>query len=145
MKTLTIFHDPQCGLCRQFRLWLEGQPRFCEVEFRAFNSAEAIKRFPKISRLNAAQDVVILADDGRWWQGPAAWLTCLWITRNYRDWSYRLAKPSLLPLVRKCVHLLSENRLQLSRLLRLHSEKDLRDELQSQPAPECSSGICQNL
>jgi len=77
VKTLTIFYDPNCGLCAKFRVWLEGQPRRVNVKFLAYNSPEAVEVFPGLAAIGADKDVVVLADDGRWWQGSAAWLTCL--------------------------------------------------------------------
>ena len=142
MKTLTIFHDPRCGLCARFRLWLEGQPTRVRVEFLAYDSEEAGRRFPGLAALGAGQDVVVLADDGRWWQGASAWITCLWATVAYHEWAFRLATPALLPWVGKIVHALSENRLTISRLLRLRTEESLADAIRSLPASECGSGFC---
>lgn len=142
MKTLTIFHDPRCGLCAGFRTWLEAQPKRVTVEFLAFDSAEATARFPGLPDLGADRDVVVLADDGRWWQGDAAWLTCLWATVHYRDWSFRLAGPVFQPLVKKVVHLISENRLTLSRLMKLPADAALADALRKMPGPPCRTGAC---
>jgi predicted DCC family thiol-disulfide oxidoreductase YuxK len=142
MNTLTIFYDPRCGLCAKFRLWLEAQPKRVAVEFLGYDSAEAEVRFPGLPELGADRDVVVLADDGRWWQGSAAWLTCLWATVHYHDWSFRLAAPVFQPLVKKAVHLLSENRLTLSRLMRLRHDADLATAIQSLPAAGCKNDLC---
>ncbi len=142
MKTLTIFYDPSCGLCVKFRSWLKAQPKQVAVEFLPFDSAAARERFHGLLELGAERDVVVLADDGRWWQGSAAWLTCLWTTIQYRDWSFRLAAPVFQPLVRKAVHLLSENRLTLSRLMRLQQDTELVTAIQSLPAAGCEN-LCQ--
>lgn len=119
MKTLTLFHDPECPLCARFLRWLVTQES--DLSFRAipYHSEQARKCFPLIDSLQADENIVVLADDGRWWQGPAAWVTCLWALKEYREWSFRLATPALSPLVSRACHLLSENRLQVSRLLRL--------------------------
>lgn len=142
MNTLTIFYDPQCGLCAKFRTWLEGQPKRVDVEFLAYDSPEAGERFPGLVSAGADRDVVVLADDGRWWQGSAAWLTCLWTTFQYHEWSYRLAAPLLQPLVKKAVHLLSENRLTLSRLMNLRSDDALRDAMNSLTDASCEDNVC---
>jgi len=143
MGKLTVFHDPRCGMCCGFRRWLEGQPRWVAVEFVDWASDEAERRLPGIRGMGAGKDVVVLADDGRWWQGTAAWLTCLWATREYRAWSHRLAAPVLQPLVRKAVHLLSENRLTFSRLLRLPNDATLAAAIHSLPDAECADGVCE--
>jgi predicted DCC family thiol-disulfide oxidoreductase YuxK len=142
MKTLTIFYDPHCGLCARFRVWLEQQPARVRVEFLAYDSAEAARRFPGLPALGADREVVVLADDGRWWQGAAAWITCLWATHAYQEWAFRLAAPGLLPFVRKTVHLLSENRLSLSRLLRLRGDTVLAHSLGALPEAACHEGTC---
>ncbi|MCU0778661.1 MAG: DUF393 domain-containing protein [Akkermansiaceae bacterium] len=142
MKTLTIFYDPHCGLCARFRVWLEQQPARVRVEFLAYDSAEAARRFPGLPALGADREVVVLADDGRWWQGAAAWITCLWATHAYQEWAFRLAAPGLLPFVRKTVHLLSENRLSLSRLLRLRGDAVLAHSLGALPEAVCDKGTC---
>ena len=142
MKALTIFYDPHCGLCAKFRQWLLAQPKRVAVEFVPYDSPGAVVRFPDLLDLGPDRDVVVMADDGRWWQGTAAWLTCLWVTRYYRDWSFRLASPALRPVVKKAVHLLSENRLTLSRLLHLKDDRDLARALESATAPRCPDGTC---
>ena len=142
MKTLTIFYDPRCGLCARFRLWLEHQPRRVETEFLGYDSPEAARKFPGLAAIGADRDVVVLADDGRWWQGSAAWITCLWATIPYRDWAFRLASPALQPFVKKAVHLLSQNRLTLSRLMSLRRDEDLATAIGSIPEPDCADGIC---
>ncbi len=143
MKTLTIFYDPRCGLCAKFRLWLEAQPKRVGVEFLGFDSEEAQERFPGLLELGANRDVVVLADDGRWWQGSAAWLTCLWTTIHYHAWSFRLAAPVFQPLVKKAVHLLSENRLTLSRLMRLRDDAALATAIKSLHPTGCDDDLCQ--
>ncbi len=142
MKTLFIFHDARCGLCARFRAWLEAQPRRVRVEFLPYDSPEAEALFPGLADMGADKDIVVLADDGRWWQGSGAWITCLWTTCRYRDWSRRLAAPVFQPLVRKVVHLLSENRFTLSRLMRLPTDEDLAEALGTLPDAACKDGVC---
>lgn len=142
MKALTIFYDPRCGLCAKFRIWLEAQSKRVEVEFLGYNSEEAGRRFPGLLEIGADRELVVLADDGRWWQGSAAWLTCLWTTVNFRDWSFRLASPPFQPFIRKAVHLLSENRLTLSRLMKLRSDAELAAVLRTTPEVVCVNDAC---
>lgn len=142
MKTLTVFYDPACGLCAAFRNWLEIQPKRVEVKFLPYDSPAALDQFPELMGLGPDEDVVVMADDGRWWQGPAAWITCLWVTRDHRDWAFRLAKPAFQPFVRRVVHLLSENRIVLSRLFRLRHDLDLAKALGSLSPPVCVGSAC---
>lgn len=141
MKTLTIFYDPHCGLCAAFRKWLDAQPKQVATEFVGYDTPEASRRFPELGKLHADREIVVLADDGRWWQGEPAWLTCLWTTHEFRGWSFRLAAPLFRPLVKKAVHLLSENRLTLSRLLNLQTDDQIARELESLPEIPCA-GTC---
>lgn len=143
MKTLTIFHDPQCGLCAAFKEWLNRQPKYVEARFIPYNAPAAARLFPGLQDMGAGKDVVVLADDGSWWQGETAWLTCLWITREYRPWSYRFKSPLLRPLVKRAIHLLAENRLTISRLLHLRHDEQLAQAIRTQPQPECQTGTCQ--
>jgi hypothetical protein len=39
----------------------------------------------------------------------------LWTLARYREWSYRLATPELLPTTRRVVSLISQHRYQISR------------------------------
>lgn len=142
MKTLTIFYDARCGLCQRFKQWLLAQPARVALRFIPYDSGEALRLFPRMHEVRGDRDIVVLADDGRWWQGTSAWLTCLWATRNHVEWSYRLAAPALKPFVEKAVHLLSENRLRLSSLLRSGSDRDLARELGEAAGPACESGAC---
>lgn len=142
MKTLTIFHDPQCGLCAAFKEWLTRQPKYVEARFIPFNAPTAARLFPNLQNMRAEKDVVVLADDGRWWQGETAWLTCLWITQEYRPWSYRFKSPLLRPWVKRAIHLLAENRLTISRLLHLTQDEQLAQAIHSMPQPTCQTGTC---
>lgn len=64
-------------------------------------------------------ELVVVANDGATWVGPAAFLTCLWATRRYRSWSYRLSGPTFAPLAERFFHLVSDNRRFLARAAHL--------------------------
>lgn len=143
MKTLTVFYDPHCGLCTGFRNWLDGQPTRVRVEFLPYDCGEAARRFPGLLAQGADREIVVLADDGRWWQGSSAWITCLWATAGHHEWAFRLATPALLPWVGKVVHLISGNRLTISRLLRLRADDaSLARAIESLPDADCAGGAC---
>ncbi|MEM9235619.1 MAG: DUF393 domain-containing protein [Verrucomicrobiota bacterium] len=141
MNQLTIFYDPRCGICSRFREWLEQQALWVRMEFVDYRSEEAVVRFPDIGAVKADKECVVLADDGRWWQGADAWILCLWATREYRLWSNRLAGPMFKPVLTNVVHLISSNRLTLSRLMKLKSDHDLASEL-AHHRPECEGDHC---
>ena len=139
VNSLTIFHDSGCGLCRNFRQWLESRALWLPVEFIPFDTREAKRRFHRIDEVGADREIVVLADDGQWWQGPDAWLVCLWATREHRLLSHRLATPLFRPWLRRIVHAISSNRVRISTLLGRRSERDLADRL---PEPNCDEGNC---
>ncbi|MBK1832696.1 thiol-disulfide oxidoreductase DCC family protein [Roseibacillus ishigakijimensis] len=133
MNTLFIFTDSECGLCRSFRRWLERQDSIVSLHFLPYQSPATEKRFPFLKDLDAGKDLVVLSEDGRWWQGPPAWLTCLWVLPRYRSLARRLASPLLLPMASRACQLLSEKRFRLAHLLQLENE-ELRHKLQRAPS-----------
>lgn len=139
MNTLIIFYDARCGLCSRFRRWMEAQPAWVRLLFVPYDSEEARRLCPGIESLRADEEIVVMADDGRLWQGAAAWVTCLWALRDYREWSVRLARPALQGIARRMVHWISENRIGLSRLLRLQSDDAIRGAAEG---VGCESGTC---
>lgn len=141
MNSLTIFYDPACGLCCQFREWLGQQALWVPVEFIGYQTAAAEEKFPGIRSIKADKECVVLADDGGWWQGADAWIVCLWATREFRLWSHRLAGPVFRPVLGSVVHLISSNRLTLSRLMRLSLDSVVVEELRRHQ-PECEDGGC---
>ena len=141
MNSLTIFYDPGCGICSQFREWFERQALWVPVEFIGYQTPTAEQRFPGILAVKADQECVVLSDDGQWWQGADAWIVCLWATREFRLWSIRLAGPVFRPVLGNVVHLISSKRLTLSRLMRVRSDEELAKQL-NRHEPECDDGAC---
>ena len=113
---LTVLYDPSCGLCRRVHDWLEGQPKFIELVLIPVKSDEAMRRFPHLDHEPTLKDLTVINDDGGVYFGPKAWLMVLWALCRYREWSYRLASPELLPTTRKVVSLISQHRYQISRV-----------------------------
>ncbi len=139
MITLTIFYDAHCGLCSRFRRWMLEQASYVRLEFLPYDSEQARHRCPDLPNLRADQEIVVMSDDGSLWQGAAAWVTCLWALREYREWSLRLASPGMQQMARRVVHWISSNRISLSRLLRLSSDDKLRAEINE---VSCDNGAC---
>jgi len=144
MKSLTVFYDPHCGLCREFKLWLEAQSAYVWLELMAYDAPEVEHIFPGLDALHPAKEIIVLADDGRWWQGGDAWLTCLWALREYREWAFRLNTPLLRPVVRKACYMISQRRANLSAFLRLRSEAEVAEAITEGelPAGSCYEGSC---
>jgi len=139
MNTLTIFYDARCGLCSRFRRWMLDQAAYVSLQFLPYDSPQALRLCPALPSLRADQEIVVMADDGSLWQGTGAWVTCLWALYDFREWSLRLASPTLQPIARKVVHWISTNRITLSRLLRLHSDDDIKRHVTD---VTCETGAC---
>jgi predicted DCC family thiol-disulfide oxidoreductase YuxK len=116
MRQLTVLYDPECGLCRRVREWLIGQPKYVELVFVPINSEEALFRYPRLNHAMTQKDVTVIDNDGGVYWGAKAWLMCLWALRQYREWSYRLSSPELLPTARRVVSMISQNRYRLEGL-----------------------------
>ena len=114
MPALTLLYDPACGLCRRTHEWLLDQPKLIELILVPIKSEEARKRFPRLNHDITAKDLTVISDQGAVYFGPKAWLMVLWALCRYREWSYRLASPELLPTAKRVVSLISQNRYQIS-------------------------------
>ncbi len=142
MKRLYVFYDPDCGLCAGVRRWMEGEEAFLDVRFVPFDSEPARDLCPDLLARGGDREIVVMADDGRLWQGGDAWIVCLWTLRRWRRWSHRLAGGTLRPLARRLCHLISSKRLTLSHLLRLTSDRELAALAEATPVSECGSDGC---
>lgn len=136
MTRLTVLYDYHCGLCQRARRWLEGQPKFLPLEFIPAGSDHARDRFPDLP--HAVNELAVVGDDGSIYQDDRAWIMCLWALQDYREWADRLATPKLLPLARAAFQLISENRIAISRLFRLHTEEGVAHELARQRIGVCA-------
>jgi len=116
MASLIVLYDPSCGLCRRVREWLEEQPKLVELNLLPVKSYEARYRFPHLDHEPTLNDLTVISDQGAVYYGPKAWVMVLWALGRYREWSYRLATPELLPTVRRIVSLISQHRYQISRV-----------------------------
>lgn len=116
MPTLTLLYDPACGLCRRVHGWLAEQPKLVELKMIPIKTDAARRRYPALNHELTSEDLTVISDQGAVYFGPKAWLMVLWALCRYRDWSYRLAAPELLPTTRRVVSLISEHRYQISRV-----------------------------
>lgn len=142
MNRLYVFYDAECGLCARMRRWMEGERAHLEMQFVPYDSEQARALCPDLLERGGDREIVVMADDGRLWQGGDAWVTCLWALRRWRRWSRRLAKPPLRPLAGRICALISSQRLTLSQLLRLRSERDLMALTEAVGGPSCDGGRC---
>jgi predicted DCC family thiol-disulfide oxidoreductase YuxK len=136
VTSVTILYDAACGLCTFAKEWIEKQSPVVGVEFIAAGSVEAQRAFPQIP----PSELAVVADTGEVWLGKHAWIVCLWALRDYRDMAFRLAGPALLRLSREAFLAVSRNRLALSNMLRLRSEREIEQHLRRVAAPRCQAG-----
>lgn len=110
MPGLTVLFDAHCGLCREARGWLEGQPQWVPLEFVAAGSSEARARFAGLDHSSTLARLTVIGPQGQVFQGERAWLACLWALRSYRELALTCAQPPLLPAFRLGVWLVSKLR-----------------------------------
>lgn len=144
IRQLHVFYDARCALCQACRQWLDRQPKYVPLQFVAYQSEEAERLCPGLERFRPDKEIVVMADNGNIYQGGAAWVMCFWALREYRALSQRLATPVLFPLARKICHLVSRNRLRLSRFFGkgANGDKALLEALDDEPADACPNGTC---
>ena len=116
MRALTILYDARCELCCRIKVWLNQQPKYIDLAFLPAGSEEARYRFPQLDHEPTLNDLTVISDQGAVYYGSKAWVMVLWALGRYREWSYRLATPELLPTVRRIVSLISQHRYQISRV-----------------------------
>jgi predicted DCC family thiol-disulfide oxidoreductase YuxK len=112
---LTIFYDEECELCRRCRAWLERQPAFLPLGFVPCGSPKTRRGLPALPGLG--KQLVVIADTGAVWIGPAAFVVCLWALRRWRAWSFRLTGPWAWRLAARFLAAFSDRRRWISALL----------------------------
>ena len=110
MHTLTVLYDARCNLCSRIRSWLETQPAYVELEFIPAGSDEARRRFPLLDHAVTAKELTVIDSGGAVYLQSNAFLMCLWALRDYRAWSLRLSSPDMIPLARRVLLWVSQNR-----------------------------------
>jgi len=142
MRALTVLYDARCGFCSSCRTWLEEQRQLVPLEFVSAGSREASRRFPSLAASVAPEELIAVSDEGDVYRGADAWILCLWALDEYREWSFRLAHPSLRPLARRAFEWVSHRRRSLSKLLRLAPDDELEAAL-SDGGATCPTGACE--
>ncbi|MEO6036619.1 MAG: DCC1-like thiol-disulfide oxidoreductase family protein [Verrucomicrobiota bacterium] len=139
MKMLYVLYDEDCHFCRRCRHWMEGQPSFLEIVFIAAGSAEAQCRFPGIEKFGTRNELTVISDGGAVYQGGSAFIMCLYALVDFREWSLRLARPSLLPFARQAFEIISNNRAGFSKWFRASTDEEMSRALEKTPPPLCGN------
>jgi len=79
----------------------------------------------------------VVSNTGAVWLGDHAWIVCLWALRDFRDLSFRLTSPLLSLLAREAFAVVSKNRLAVSSMLRLRTEREIEQQLRKVVVPRC--------
>lgn len=114
MATFTVLYDGACSFCRRCRDYLAAREALVPLCFLDMHSARA--RDLRAGRVAAAAELVVIADDGRFWAGPDAFIVCLWATGEWRGWAATLSAPLFRPFAQIFFSLVSSNRGVLSHL-----------------------------
>ena len=146
-KSITVVYDETCELCRHARRWLEGQRTYVPLDFLPAGRARSLPRFADVPWLG--EELVVVADDGRVWVGPAAFITAMWTTRKFRGWSYRLSGDTFSGMARHFFHTLTTERGRISGLLKSHTcDGDscrVADERQATPSPNVAAYVAREV
>lgn len=143
MKRLTVLYDGTCGFCVECARWLQAQRQTVRLDLVASSSLVARARFPTLVGPDAAEELVVVDDQGGVYRGTHAWIMCLWALREYRSAAVRLARPALLPLARAAFALIARSRRPLSRWLDLAPESEVVSAAKQVTAPACDvKGAC---
>ena len=133
MEKLTVLYDAWCGFCVSCRRWMEAQPAYVPLEFIPAGSAAALQAFPDLAAKQDPAELVAVDSDGAVYRGAHAWIMCLYVLRDYREWAQFLSRPTLLPLARQAFEMLSRNRKEISDKLGLLPEPELAVQLRQIP------------
>jgi predicted DCC family thiol-disulfide oxidoreductase YuxK len=139
MNKLFVLYDANCEFCRRCRLWLEEQPAYLEMKFIPANSEEARRTIPEVEQFGPGSELTVVSDDGAVYQGPNAFIICLYALVEFREWSIRLARPGLLPFARQTFDFISKNRTAFSRWLGRSTDDQLAATLQKYPPLLCGN------
>jgi predicted DCC family thiol-disulfide oxidoreductase YuxK len=137
MPKLYVLYDARCDLCDRLKNWLLEQSCWLEMETIPAGSELARQMFPGLERIASSDDLVVISDDGSVYLNNHAWIMCLYALEEYRSWSYRLAHPLLLPLVRQAFTSLSKNRYTISRWLGTGNPENIAKELRQITLEPC--------
>ena len=117
MKQLTVLYDGECELCKRCRTFFTNKPAYISLKFIALQTPDLEQQFPGIHAFHPDKEIIVISDEGGVYQGGFAWIMCLYALKEYREWSFRLANPALLPFAKRIVSSVSHNRYFLSSLL----------------------------
>ena len=127
MERLYVLYDDRCGLCRRAKEWAAAQPAFVPLVFLAAGSDAAQRVLSEPAAPDEPEELVAVSDEGHVYRNERAWIMCLYALKETREWSLRLASPSLAPLARQAFTVVSDGRRSISRWLGLDVHEAARE------------------
>ncbi|MFM8469977.1 MAG: hypothetical protein ACKODH_08405 [Limisphaerales bacterium] len=118
MNILHVLYDSACPVSVRQQEWLARQEAIGPLRFLPHRAEEVGRRFPGIEPHLTLHEFTVVSDDGRFWTGPSAVVTCLFALEAHRELAERLAHPALLPVARTALELLSREVFEMNCLLR---------------------------
>jgi predicted DCC family thiol-disulfide oxidoreductase YuxK len=112
---LTVLYDDACHLCVRCGSWLRWQATHVPLDVVPVSAARRDGLHAAVPWLGA--ELVVIDEVGRIWIGAAGFIMCLWATRDWRTWSYRLSGPTFAPMAEKFFHAISSHRSRISAFL----------------------------
>jgi predicted DCC family thiol-disulfide oxidoreductase YuxK len=107
MNKLYILYDVQCPFVLRCRGWLGDQTALVNLEFIPFQTPHLVWQFKGIEAYPTKNQLLVINENGGVYEGPNAFIMCLWALEKYREMSVRLSSPALLPMAREAFELLS--------------------------------------
>jgi predicted DCC family thiol-disulfide oxidoreductase YuxK len=101
--SFTVLYDESCPICRAAHRWLAGRAQLVPLHFVAAGSAEARHRFPGLDHRATLRDLTVIADNGEYYVGDAAWVACLWALADHRGTAERISTPRMRPAARRII------------------------------------------
>lgn len=140
----TVFYDDACAFCVRCHRWLRAQAALVPLSFVPMRVGKANpKLFGLWATESAVDELVVLGPHGEVYQGPNAFIVCLWALDAYRELSFRLATPGLLPFARAAFRQLSKRRQDLAYWLNAR-DQDLAAHLTGQESESCDGPECRS-
>ena len=109
MRSLTLVSGAAWPMSPRARAWLAREPQLVRIEVVAPGSEAQRTRFPALPEGAGEADLAAVADDGRLWRGPAAWVMALWALRGHRGTAIELTRTAREGEARRIVEGLARN------------------------------------
>ena len=127
MNTLYLLYDATCPASQRHIEWLMRRRAIVPLRCVPHQDAGLLARNPGLAAHLAPRELTAVSDDGHVWTGPAASVVSLFMLENYRELAERLAQPTLVPMARLALELLTREVFELTCLLRRSSAAELEN------------------